>query len=150
MMGRIMVAALAVAVVVGLVGCGGQEPLTRAQFTQRAEHVCKDAMRTFVTSAKKMEARRDLSATQKAALILKELRRVVDEELAALEDLAPPTELETEFADYRDTVASRADMQIQRSEGKPSALTDAAHQRDLDENRKAARLLARLRLKGCN
>ena len=151
-MRRIMVAALATAIVVGAAGCGGEERLTRAEFTKQAQAACGRAMTEFFASARKANAE-EMSRAEQEAFAVKALRTAADNQAEVLDAILPPEELQDAYADYRGTVATRIELQIQQIEeqgleGGGDADSSAARQAAA-QTRKAARLARQLGLKRC-
>jgi hypothetical protein len=104
-MHRKVAAALIAAFALGIAGCGGDEPLTRAQLVRSIETACKQGLRT--TQARTRESRGPANESQKrfVAAVVAGQRVVV----SRIEDLNAPDATKDDFDAFKSALQERTD-----------------------------------------
>jgi hypothetical protein len=105
-MHRKVAAALVAALALGAAGCGGAEPLTRAQLVRRIETACAQGQRATQRRLKTTRGSTEESQKRFIAAVVVGQRAIVD----GIEDLDAPDSAKDTFDAFKQAISERTDV----------------------------------------
>jgi len=147
-MHRKVAAAFVAALVLGAAGCGGAEPLTRAQLVRRIETACADGKRTSQRQLRSARGSSGDAQRRFIAAIVAGQHVIVD----GIEDLEPPDGSKSSFEAFKQALTERTDLFDRLQSGSAAEVRRAISEVQPETERLTRRLTEaarRLSVEGC-